>query len=107
MSNVKRELLEHAQIVVEMNETALQFVQAIIAERNAMDEAHSLMEERSRVMAVLGKNPANDPSYRLIRDKRALEVLRLRGAAQTQLYLAGRALEFDLNMSLRALDGSV
>ncbi len=107
MAAVKRELIELAQILAESQETTLQLVQAHIAERNVLDEARALMEERSRVMAVLGQNPANDPSYRLIRDKRALEVLRLRGAAQTQLYLAGRALEFELNMSLNGVEGSV
>jgi hypothetical protein len=107
MSNAKRELIEQAQIAVEAQETALVLVQAKIAERNLMDQARSLMEERSRVMAVLGKNPANDPSYRLIRDKRALEVLAYRSSAQTQLLLAGRALEFELNMSLSGLDGAV
>ncbi|HEU4405330.1 MAG TPA: hypothetical protein VFS43_08590 [Polyangiaceae bacterium] len=107
MARAQQLLIEMSQLAVEAHEATLVLLQARIAERNALDEARALLEERGRVLAVLGKNPANDPSFRLIRDQRATELLRLRAGAQTQLYLAGKALEFELNMSLGALDGAV
>jgi hypothetical protein len=107
MARAQQQLIEMNQLAVEAHEATLVLLQARIAERNALDEARALLEERGRVLAVLGKNPANDPSFRLIRDQRATEVLGLRAGAQTQLYLAGKALEFELNQPLGALDGAV
>ena len=52
-------------------------------------------------------NPTNDPAFRIVRDKLAVELLASRRTAQRQLFLAGRALEYEINQSLAAMGPAV
>jgi hypothetical protein len=107
MAGVKRELLELQQLQVEVGEYVLKVVAAQIAQRTLLDEARALLEERVRALASSEKGPAADPSFRLFRDRTALDVLARRRDAQRQAMLVGRALEYELNASLGPLEGSV
>lgn len=107
IASVKRELIELQQLKVEIGEYVLKLVASQIAQRSLLDEARSLLEERSRALTSSEKGPAADPSFRLFRDRKSIDVLARRREAQRQLLLVGRALEYELNMSLGPLDGSV
>jgi hypothetical protein len=59
------------------------------------------------MLVLVNRDPSNDPSFRLLRDEQSLLVLKARADAQRQLYLASSALEYELNMSIPAIDGAV
>ena len=104
---VRKSYIDYAQLVAEQQQFLLAMLHARMAERNELDEARGLLEERGRVLAVTTSRSLNDPSYRLIRNKNALDAIRARRDAQSDLYLLGKALEFELNFSIGALDGAV
>jgi hypothetical protein len=107
MANIQRQTIDLAQLGVEIQQDILAVLQARLRLVNALQQAKNLHEERQRVLAVASKDPANDPSYRLLRDQLAIQVLRARGDAQARLYLAASALQYELNMSIPSIDGAV
>jgi len=107
MANVKRELVEIEQLVIEIQDYVLALLSAQIEQRTLLDQARALLEERALALASGATPPSSDPAFRLLRDRTALDVLHARRKAQEALLLAGRALQYELNMSLGSLDGSV
>jgi hypothetical protein len=104
---IQREVIELGEMAVELHGALLASLLAEVDVRNAIEEAKSVFAERGRALDVYQKDPSHDPSYRLIRDRRALDVIRARAEAQRELDLAGDALAYELNMSLADVDGAV
>jgi len=107
MAEIKKLTIDLAQLGVDMQQDVVAMVQAQARVRSAIGIAHATYEERARVLGILGKDPSNDPSYRLLRDQQALRVLKARADAQKQLFLAGSALQYEINTKLPALDGAI
>jgi len=75
--------------------------------RNLLREAKAVFEERTRHLAVTNQDPATDPTFRILRDQAALELLQARAEAQKQLYLAGQALAYEINQPISTIGGAV
>jgi hypothetical protein len=102
MADIQRQLIDLEQLGVEQHQTVIGTLQATLQIRNALDRAQRVAENRARNAALVNRNPAGDPAFRIVRDSLAREVMTSREQVQQQLMLAGRALEYELN---RPLDG--
>lgn len=100
-------LLEAQQLEVELANRGITVVQAAQRVSAAYEQAFRLYAERRKLLAELNGSLLRDPSFRVLRDRDALELLRSRAAAQRMLSLAGRALGYELNAPIEAIDGSV
>ncbi len=100
VANIQKEEIDLAQAVVDIVQQQLGAVQAALLESDKIAEAKQIWEDRSRQLAVIQQDPTHDPSYRLLRDSLAVQVIAARAAAQQQLYLATSALEYEINTSI-------
>lgn len=107
MANIKKETIDLAQLSVDIHQDLIGVLQSKLKVANLLAQAHDVFEQRARTLGVAERDPSNDPSFRLLRDAEALTTLKARADAQTQLYLAAAALEYELNMSIPAIDGAV
>jgi hypothetical protein len=107
MAAIQKELVDLKQLQVEFDQEIIGNLQAALRVRNLLAQARLLLEERSRVLDISSQSPSNSPSFRLLRDRSAVETLSARAEAQRQLYLAARALEYEVNMSIGSVDGAV
>jgi hypothetical protein len=98
MAVVKGLMIDMAQLQVEMRQDVLAVLEAKVDMQNSLATARRLASERARALARIGKNSARDASYRLIEERAAVRAMRSRAEAQKELYLAGRALEYELNV---------
>ena len=99
-ANIEKEIIDLAQYRVHIEQSMLDRTSARIGFANALAEAQILLAERAEAERVATLNPAQDPSYRMVRNDVAIKMLGARGRAQKYLFLAGRALEFELNQSV-------
>ncbi len=106
MADIQKQLIDLSQAAVDMQQDLIAVVQAQVRVRNAVMSAKALFEEREKQRALTTRDPSNDPSFRLLRDQQAFKVLKARAEAQRQLYLAARALGYETNTDLKALDGA-
>ena len=91
-------MVDMAQLQVEMRQEVIGQLQAEIDGKNAVDTAKRLAKERQQILARVSKSPFNDPSFRVSANPLGpASRLRSRAEAQRGLYLAGRALEYQLN----------
>jgi hypothetical protein len=102
MAELKKQLIDSAQLELELQQDALAIVQADLGRRGALDRARRLFAERARALGRIAQSPLQDPSYRVLEDRLALQVVRSRAEAQRWLYRAGRALEYETNTPLGA-----
>jgi len=107
MANIQKETIDLAQFAVDIQQDVIGMLGTQLRVKNALAQAHSLFDERGRSLALVGTDPANDPTFRILRDKDGLELLAARAYAQQRLYLAGRALEYEINTPLSTMPGSV
>ncbi|MCU0702003.1 MAG: hypothetical protein MUC96_36335, partial [Myxococcaceae bacterium] len=104
MHDLQKQCVELTQLRAEVMVDGVGVLEAGLRLHNALHEAKALGEERRRALALVGLNPATDPAFRLVHDRAALDVLATRARAQRQLYLAGRALEYETNTPLPFLE---
>lgn len=107
MAEIQKELIDSAQIEVDSQQEVLGVLQAQVRVKNSLEEAQRIWQERQRSLGNLDQSPNQDPTYRLLRDSEALELVRSRATAQQFLYLAGRALEYEVNTSIEPLPGAI
>jgi hypothetical protein len=107
MAAIQKEMIDVGQAKLDIEQTLLASLDAALKITNDIAQAKVLWTERQRALALVQKDPANDPSYRLLEDQDALLVLAAREEAQQQMYLAAAALEYELNMPIAAIDGAV
>ncbi|HEX9298213.1 MAG TPA: hypothetical protein VF881_20375, partial [Polyangiaceae bacterium] len=107
MANIQKETVDLAQLGVDIQQDALGYAGALLQVQNKLDQVKRLLEERGRLLAQVSSDPANDPSFRILRDQDSLRMLTTRANAQRQLYLAGRALEYELNLPLSTIGGAI
>ncbi len=107
IKEIQNEWVTYAMLAVEGAELGVRLMQAQMATRNTLDEARLLWEERERALAELNRSVVRDPSHRVMRDRRAIDVIRARADAQREVDLAARALQYELNLPLAGIDGAV
>ncbi len=107
MADIQKQMIDLAQLEVDIQQDALGIVQAQLHLHNALDRARLLHEERGRALSASASSSATDPTYRLLRDSLAFSALRSRAEAQRSLYIAGRALEYEVNAPLAGLSSAV
>lgn len=97
MATIKGLMIDMAQLRVEMKQDLLGVLESQVDLQNSLATAKRLLAERTRTLSHIGKNAARDASYRLLEERAAVRAIRSRAVAQKDLYLAGRALEYELN----------
>jgi hypothetical protein len=107
MANIQKETIDLTQLGVDIHQEAIAVLGAQLRVGNAIAEAHSALDERGRALALVQGDPANDPTFRILRDQEGLDLLAARAHAQQRLYLAGRALEYEINTPLSTIEGAV
>lgn len=99
-ARIKTLLVDAAQIEVDMEQLNIQLLQSLMAATNLLDTAKRAAVERWRVLARIERSPAADPVYRTLMHDSLMDALARRREAQRWLYLAGRALEYEMNVPL-------
>jgi len=107
MGAIQKETIDLAQLGVDIQETIVGVHEARARAVNAVMQAKRIFEERGQALTVSSLNPAHDPSFRIMRDNLSLQLLSARAIAQRQLFLAGRALEYEVNTPIDGLGGAV
>ncbi len=107
MANIQREEIDLKQAVIDVQQAALDVVIAQVKIADLVAQAKVVFTERQRQLVIASMDPSLDPSFRVLRDSDAEKALAARRTAQNQLYLAGSALQYELNMSIGSLDGAV
>gem|GEM_PF-704959 len=107
MGAIQKETIDLAQLGVDIQETIVGVHEARARAVNAVMQAKRIFEERGQALAVSSLNPAHDPSFRIMRDSLSLQLLSARAVAQRQLFLVGRALEYEVNTPINGLGGAV
>jgi hypothetical protein len=107
MANIQKEQIDLQQAVLDIDLETLGLLEAQVKIADLVAQAKVAFAERQRQIALVSMDPSLDPSFRILRDSQGQQVLAARTAAQNQLYLAGSALEYELNMSIGDLDGAV
>lgn len=100
LGELQKQLIDIAQLELEMEQDTLAITQADLHRRNTLDHAKHLAEERLRSLTRIGQSPATDPTFRILQTQQALQAVTSRTEAQRWLYRAGRALEYEINTSL-------
>jgi hypothetical protein len=100
MAELQKQLIDIAQLELEMEQDTLAITQADLRRRNTVDRARRLADERLRSLARISESPITDPTFRILQTQLALQAVMSRTAAQRWLYRAGRALEYEINTSL-------
>lgn len=107
MAAIQKQTIDAIQLTVEMTQDNLAKQQAIARANNLIERARGLHSLRTEALDVSERNPSHDPTFRLLRDSQALSLVEARTRAQRNLFFAGRALEYEVNTPLGALDGAV
>jgi hypothetical protein len=107
MGSIQKECIDLAQLGVEMQQDVIGLDEARARALNAVEQAQRTYDDAMKTVAVSELSPAHDPSFRLLRDQQALSLLSSRARAQRLLYLAGHALEYDINTPVSSLPGAV
>jgi hypothetical protein len=107
MGNIQKETIDLAQLAVEMQQSVIAVEDAQAKALNAVQQAQRVFDERTQALAVNDLSPAHDPSYRLLRDQESLNLLSSRARAQQLLFLAGQALQYEVNDSISSMGGAV
>ncbi|MDX2054646.1 MAG: hypothetical protein SFV15_19755 [Polyangiaceae bacterium] len=107
MASLQRQLIDINQVALEMEQDKLLVLENDLRVRNLLDQAKLVLNNRAGAKWLAANSPANDPSFRLLRDKLAISVLNARANAQRMLLLVGRALEYEVNTPFGAIEGAV
>ncbi|MGC4070800.1 MAG: hypothetical protein QM784_40225 [Polyangiaceae bacterium] len=102
-ANIEKQNIDLAQYAVHIRQALLDQATASIALSNGLAEAQMLLDERAQAETVGNLNPSIDPAFRIVRNDAALRMLGARSRAQKYLFLAGRALEYEINRPIADL----
>ena len=107
LGNIQKETIDLAQLGVEMQQDVIAVDEARARAINAIEQAQRVFNDKTKTVAVSALNPAHDPSFRLLRDQQALNLLGSRARSQRLLYLAGQALQYEINDPIGSFPGAV
>ncbi|HET7543816.1 MAG TPA: hypothetical protein VFK05_28285, partial [Polyangiaceae bacterium] len=107
MGNIQKECIDLAQLGVEIQQDVIALDEARARALNAVEQGQRVYNDKLKTVAVSDLSPAHDPSFRLLRDQQALNLLGSRARAQRLLYLAGHALEYEINTPISSMPGAV
>lgn len=100
MAELQKQIIDTAQLELEMEQDTLAITQADLRRRNTLDRAKRLFDERLRALTRISESPLQDPIYRILQTRLALQAVKSRAEAQRWLYRAARALEYQINRPL-------
>jgi hypothetical protein len=105
---LKQQLLNIRQAQVALQTQALALTEERDRRASLLREARRKLMSRERALAAIPANEQDDPSYRLMLGRSALQAVAARKSAQRWIYRAGRALEYEINSPLgEALERAV
>ena len=107
LGNIQKETIDLAQLAVEIQGDVIALDEARARALNAVDQARRVYGDKLKTEAVTVLSPAHDPSFRLLRDQQGLNLLGSRARAQRLLFLAGQALQYEINDPVSSLPGAV
>jgi len=107
MADIQKQMVDATEAAVAVDQEIITVLQANLKLRNALTSAKNLLAERTKASALIEKDPANDPSFRILRDQQAISLLGARADAQKQLFLAASALTYEINAKVPGLEGAV
>jgi hypothetical protein len=108
MASVQKQLLDLSQLAIEIDAEILTAAQTRVQLANLVSEGQRVFGERALVAKRIEGDDAVNPAFaRQRRDSRLTALLEARHAAQQQVMLAGRALEYELGTALPQLDTAV
>ncbi|MGE5786882.1 MAG: hypothetical protein ACM3ZE_19975 [Myxococcales bacterium] len=99
-ANIKKQYIDLAQFRVHIQQSVLDTMLAQTNLASSLAEAQVALEERADALRVGQINPAKNPLFRLVRNDVAVKLFGARARAQKHLFLAGRALEYELNQAI-------
>ena len=99
-ANIEKQNIDLAQFNVQIRQSQLDETSAQLTLANALAEVQTLLADRADAISVNAADPTHDPAFRIVRNDVAIKMLSARFRAQKYLYLAGRALEYELNQSI-------
>ncbi len=100
LAALQTQAVDMAQVTIEIQQESLGVTQADLRRRDLLEKAKRLFEERARSLVRISTSPLTDPIYRVLESRLALIAQQSRADAQTWLYRAGRALEYEINKPL-------
>ncbi len=109
MANIQKQMIDLAQLGVDMQQDAIGVVLAQLRAKNSLDQARLRWQSRQEALSLItsGLNPLNDPSYRVLRDQLSLGLLRSRVRVQRQIFLAGQVLSYEIEQPIPTIGGAV
>jgi len=99
-ANIEKQTLDLAQYRLQIEQSCYAQTTAQLSLTNSLAEAKRLLGERAQAQHVATLNPANDPSFRLVRDATAIKLLQARAEAQRYLFFASQALQYEVNEAI-------
>jgi hypothetical protein len=99
-ANIEKQGIDLAQFNVQIQQSKIDHTSAQLALANALAEVQTLLGERADAIGVNAADPSHAPAFRIVRNDVAVKMLSGRARAQKYLYLAGRALEYELNQTI-------
>jgi hypothetical protein len=95
-------LLDHSELMIEAYATQQQFFSKKSAYLALLDSMGRDLLEAQRARAYFQHSPANDPSYRMVRDSSRLQLAKQMEYASRMAYLAARRAEYEYAARLSA-----
>lgn len=107
MASIQKQLIDFNQLAVEILQDNLARQDMASRVNDAVARAKRLHALRRQAASIVDRDPSHDPAFRILRDGQALQLLETRSRAQRMLYLAARALEYEVNTPIASLGGAV
>jgi hypothetical protein len=99
-ANIEKQLIDLAQYRLQIEQSRYAQSTAELTVTISLGEAKRLLKLRTEALHTATLNPANDPSYRMVRDATAIKLLQARAQAQRYLFFATQALQYEVNESV-------
>ncbi|MFZ5895578.1 MAG: hypothetical protein ACOY0T_31260 [Myxococcota bacterium] len=99
-AEIQKQLIDIAGASLDIQQEGLGVTLSKLRERDLLEKAKRTFESRTRSMSRIAESPLTDPIFRVLASSSALKAIDSRANAQTWLYRAGRALEYEMNRPL-------
>jgi hypothetical protein len=101
-ARIKTALLDIPKQQINVALAQIDLIEAVGRLRSLVEQAQDAHDTQARFAKLTGTDPRRDPTFRLYRDHRVADAQRDFDAAQAELFLVTRSLEYELNYTLAA-----
>jgi hypothetical protein len=101
-ARIKTALLDIPKQRINVALAQIDLVQALGRLRSLLEQAQDAHDTQTRFAKLTGTDPRRDPTFRLYRDHRVADAQRDFDAAQAELFIVTRSLEYELNYTIAA-----